>query len=733
MPVSRRSLLQAVGVSSLLGVAGCSDRRSSQTQSNRSASEPTASRTTSPHPISNLDGSWESYRHDAANTGTTTDSGPVEWPTTRWSYTTLTGGTPVAPAAAGRRVFAVAGSGVLYARNAADGRVAWRSARTIGTTVSPVAGNGVVVGADGSQLVAHDTETGRQAWELSFDAQPVGLCLAGDRLVAAGQRVLLSVRLTDGSVVWRRSTDATVQTRPAAAGGLAVVGLAGGQLLAVDATDGADRWRREPGTLTGPPGVNDNVVVVGTDERVVGFDAADGRQTWDRRTTDPPFAAPVVGRTRAYVVSLREDVGRPTDSESSTPTAHDTLFYEATVLALSATDGTPEWQTTQRGQYNFTSGLPDGFPIVTTDRRVFVNFDGRLRAFVADTGRIVWEKSVDAVRPAVTDAVVSTGEHGIDATDGTTLWSFDAGRTIESSPAVVGDTVYVGSGDGFCYALNGRDGRPQWTRRLDSPVRAAPAVDEKTVYVGTIRDELYALDRADGSERWTVTLTGPVQPPTVVDGTVYVGDFSQTVYALDAADGSLVWEAAGDDRRFVALAVTVGDGLVYAGANGILRAFDATDGTRVWNRRYGERGRVQSPSVVGPDGLFVNIGDSLRALDREDGTERWARQTGGSNRPPVVRDGTVYAPGDNGVSAFDATDGTRQWSNPVGADLRLAVGDLVYGVGFDTPLLALDPADGSEVWQKAGYQPSTVPVVTDEYLFCGDNTGTVSALGATPE
>ena len=726
MPASRRALLRRLGVATgLSALAGCADRQSETPGSAASQTEPSDSQ-----PIAGVDGSWESLRHDAANTGATTDPGPVERPTTRWEHTTLIGGTSVTPAAADQLVFVVANSGVLYARDVRDGTLRWRADQTVDPSVGPVSDGDVVVTADREALVAHDTETGSRRWRVSFDPQLVGLTVAGGQVIAASDRTLRAVSLTDGSEQWRRETDWTVTTEPVGADEVIAVGLADRQVAGLSPADGTDRWRNRPGELLGAPAVGSGLVVTTTAASVTAFDAREGSQRWRRQPSASPFGAPAVGSGTVYAVLLRRDVGSPTPSDgTSTPAPTDTLWYEATLVALDAADGGETWATSRRDKYNFTSGLPDGFPIRAAGGRVFVNFDGELRAFDATTGSERWERPVASVHPAVTAGVVSTGEAGIDAETGAVRWAFDPGPTIESSPAVVGATAYVGSDDGYCYALDATDGSVQWATRTDGLVRAAPAVDDRSVYVGTVAESLYALDRSDGTEQWRVGLSGPVQAPTVADGRLYVGDFSRTVHAIDPTDGSVRWQATGDEQRFVALTVTVANGLVYAGANAVLRAFDAADGSAVWTQEIGEQSRVQSPSVVGADGLFVSIGDSLRAFDPADGTPLWSVRTGGSNQPPVVRDGTVYAPGGRDVVALDAATGAEQWSATVGEDLRLAVGDAVYGVGFDTPLVALDRDDGSELWQKASYEPTTVPVIADELLVCGDGEGTVSALG----
>jgi len=45
---------------------------------------------------------------------------------------------------------------------------------------------------------------------------------------------------------------------------------------------------------------------------------------------------------------------------------------------------------------------------------------------------------------------------------GKALWTFDTGKPIQSSPAVVGGTVYIGSEDNHLYALDAVTGAQKW-------------------------------------------------------------------------------------------------------------------------------------------------------------------------------------------------------------------------------------------------------------------------------
>lgn len=82
----------------------------------------------------------------------------------------------------------------------------------------------------------------------------------------------------------------------------------------------------------------------------------------------------------------------------------------------------------------------------------------------------------------------------------------------------VGPTVYVGSDDGYVYALDAADGTQLWTFETGSRVEASPTVVNGTVYVGSSDEYVYALDATDGTQQWAFQTGSAVfSSPTVVE------------------------------------------------------------------------------------------------------------------------------------------------------------------------------------------------------------------------
>jgi outer membrane protein assembly factor BamB len=110
-----------------------------------------------------------------------------------------------------------------------------------------------------------------------------------------------------------------------------------------------------------------------------------------------------------------------------------------------------------------------------------------------------------------------------------------------SSPTIANGVVYVGTGDGYVYALKASDGTRLW-RYLTGGAVSTPTVVNGVVYIGSADGYVYALKASDGTLQWSYLTGSYPASPTVVNGVVYVGDLvDYYLYALKASDGTLQW------------------------------------------------------------------------------------------------------------------------------------------------------------------------------------------------
>ena len=170
---------------------------------------------------------------------------------------------------------------------------------------------------------------------------------------------------------------------------------------------------------------------------------------------------------------------------------------------------------------------------------------------------------------------------------------------MESSPVVVGQTLYFGSKDRKVYALRlrGRK-RPttRWTFTADDEIVAAPAYSQGKIFAVTSNGSVYAIDARNGREVWHATSFSRFggreyfyATPAVAYGRVYAPNADGTVYAYGAQTGKLLWARQVGTYAYTAPAVW--RRTVYVGTwDGYFVALDAVTGDVRW--------RFDAPSTI---------------------------------------------------------------------------------------------------------------------------------------
>jgi len=205
--------------------------------------------------------------------------------------------------------------------------------------------------------------------------------------------------------------------------------------------------------------------------------------------------------------------------------------------------------------------------------------------------------------------------YALDAARGAVQWKFATGDIVHASPAVVNNTVYIGSWDSYLYALDAESGQEKWRFKAgEDPVihnqqgfQSSPTVADGAVYVGCRDGHVYALDAATGRKRWDYpTSKGWVNStPAVRGGLVYAGTSDGYRFlALDARTGRL--RLSLDAKGAVFSSPALAGGLAYVGvSNGKLLAIDATTGALAWEFQT-ESARRDALKVLKPDGGLNN-------------------------------------------------------------------------------------------------------------------------------
>ncbi len=315
-------------------------------------------------------------------------------------------------------------------------------------------------------------------------------------------------------------------------------------------------------------------------------------------------------------------------------------------------------------------------------------------------------------------------------------WKFHTAGLVISSPAVAGGSLYVGSTDGYLYAVDLDSGAMKWKFKTRARVVSSPAVAGGLIYFPSYDGWFYAVDVVTGKLKWRFNNAGErrfaakhihgalpaaetmpdpfdcyLSSPVVWNGAAYFGSGDGNVYALDAKTGAVKWKFHTGDVVHASPAIS--GGTLFIGSwDSYFYAIDATSGKEKWRFKTGEdpgihnQVGIQSSAAVAGGTVYFGCRDSnLYALDAATGKKRWSFSTKGSwvISSPAVLNGKVYfATSDSALFyALDAASGRQVFSLsfkfPFFSSPAIA-GNTLYIGSHDGKLTAIDLITQTRAW-----------------------------------
>lgn len=308
--------------------------------------------------------------------------------------------------------------------------------------------------------------------------------------------------------------------------------------------------------------------------------------------------------------------------------------------------------------------------------------------------------------PAVCNGIIYVGASGtivaLNASTGSSVWSYVTGGTIDSSPAVDNGVLYIGSDDNKAYAFDAADGTLLWSHTTGGSVASSPAVAYGTVFISSNDGNIYALNATSGTELWHYGIpqdstTSPVVADGIVYASLYDGNGVGKTVALNTTTGAEIWTTTQVDLGTVAIA----HGMVYLCTyGGSLCALNATTGSQIWVGSSSDYTRGQP--VIAGSMLYYSGMMELHAVNAFTGQEIWYQyldmfESEGSS--PVIANGVLYqSSGWGELYAFGSLTQHTLTMNTVGQG-TVNPGNQTYAEGSYVDLEAI-PADG---WTFSGW------------------------------
>ena len=253
-------------------------------------------------------------------------------------------------------------------------------------------------------------------------------------------------------------------------------------------------------------------------------------------------------------------------------------------------------------------------PVIGGGNLYAVDSDGKVHAFNAETGSLVWEET-PSIEDNLRDSVFGGGA------------SYDNGR------------LFVTNGTGEVTAMDATNGAQIWKVKPSGPLRGSPTIAFGQVFVMTQDNQVFSLDVNDGSLIWqesgSATQAGVfgVAAPAAGQGSIIAGYSSGELSAYRYENGRTLWA---DALARTSISTSVGSltdidadpiidsGRVYAlGQGGRMAAYELVTGQRVWELNLAG---ISTPAVAG-EWIFTLTDDArLLAIARSTGKVRWISQ-----------------------------------------------------------------------------------------------------------
>ncbi len=273
-----------------------------------------------------------------------------------------------------------------------------------------------------------------------------------------------------------------------------------------------------------PTAIKDIAFVGSYDSNVWALNLENGSLLWKYPTKAGIASSPVIDETNRMVMFGSED----------------NSFY-----ALDYRSGRMSWIHNTKDRVRGTARVEHGHVFFGSD-------DGKVYALGAANGRVLWSYDTTAPvrgRPFVTNELVIVGSESGEVValslSGARKWSYRTRRGVISSPYVdpKEGICYVGSTDGYMYAIDVTNGFNSWRFRTNGPIISSPVEHKGLLYFASADGYVYAINAQSSREKWKFQTEKPmVSSPVIHNDAVYIGGTDQYFYCLSADTGKERWK-----------------------------------------------------------------------------------------------------------------------------------------------------------------------------------------------
>jgi outer membrane protein assembly factor BamB len=318
------------------------------------------------------------------------------------------------------------------------------------------------------------------------------------------------------------------------------------------------------------------------------------------------------------------------------------------------------------------------------------------------------------------------------------VWTYELSGGIETTAAISGGTVFLGSLDGTFVALDLNTGKEKWKYQAGDEIKSSAAVNGNTVYFGDEKGTFHALDTSSGQKKFTFQAEAAIPAsPMIYQDHILVGSYDQYLYCLKP-DGSVHWKLETEGYIHGTPAISNGNAYV-AGCDGFLRIIQITDGSEKQKLKLGAY--VGASPAIHQERLYVGtFGNQFLGVDLKQLKISWQYENPAARFPfyssPAVTARAVYVGGrDKLMHSFDAQTGKELWSFPAKSRVEsspVISGNTVYFGTVGGQIYGLATDSGKTIWEyDAAEAVVASPAIAEGKMVIGTKGGVLYCFGGS--
>ncbi|WP_330925662.1 outer membrane protein assembly factor BamB [Candidatus Sororendozoicomonas aggregata] len=260
------------------------------------------------------------------------------------------------------------------------------------------------------------------------------------------------------------------------------------------------------------------------------------------------------------------------------------------VIALSQKDGSELWRARVSSEV-LSAPASDGFTVLVK------SIDDKLTALDAENGKVLWTQS--ALQPALT-------------------------LRGASAPVIEGEAALAGYAGGEVKAFRLESGVPLWEARVATPkgsselermvdIDTTPLIVGDTMFVASYQGNVAALDLYRGRLKWSKEMSS-YRSLAEGFGSLYVTDQDSYVSSLDQRTGASSWQQKDLEYRDLSAPATFGNYVVVGDYEGYIHLLSQVDGSMVGRYHVGSSAIEAQPVVDGDRVYIQTVNGKLVAL-----------------------------------------------------------------------------------------------------------------------